>query len=186
VAGGAIASAAHLLNFGMACRTLGTGHGAMGGDDSQKLLPWRGMILLSGAQTSGSFRLQHCSGKLRDKALVAQRASSRTASDCSVLHFHLDMQNLPAFGQVSIDSLKLILSGPGASESRPMPDGRQQEPGGWNRVVLQVKDLPALIADLKKAKVRFRNQMEFGPGGKQVQVEDPDGNPIELFEPGRH
>ena len=60
------------------------------------------------------------------------------------LGFNLDMQNLPAFGQVSIGDLKLILSGPGASGSRPMPDGRQQEPGGWNRVVLQVKDLSAL------------------------------------------
>ena len=102
------------------------------------------------------------------------------------LGFNLDMQNLPAFGQVSIDGLKLILSGPGASGSRPMPDGGQQEPGGWNRVVLQVQDLPARIADLKDAGVRFRNEMEVGPGGKQIQIEDPDGNPIELFQPARH
>ena len=101
------------------------------------------------------------------------------------LGFHLDMQNLPAFGQVSLHHLKLILSGPGASGSRPMPDGRQQEPGGWNRVILHVHDLPARIADLKSAGVRFRNDMEAGPGGKQVQIEDPDGNPIELFEPAR-
>jgi glyoxylase I family protein len=99
------------------------------------------------------------------------------------LGLKLDMQNLPAFGQVSIGDLKLILSGPGASGSRPMPDGRQQEPGGWNRVVLQVKDLSARIAELEKEGVRFRNEMEVGPGGKQIQVEDPDGNPIELFEP---
>jgi glyoxylase I family protein len=99
------------------------------------------------------------------------------------LGFKLDMKNLPAFGQVSISGLKLILSGPKASGSRPMPDGRQQEPGGWNRVVLQVDDLPARISELKKRGVRFRNEMEVGPGGKQVQVEDPDGNPIELFEP---
>jgi glyoxylase I family protein len=65
-----------------------------------------------------------------------------------------------------------------------MPDGRQQEPGGWNRVVLQVQDLPARIAELKSQGVRFRNEMEAGPGGKQIQAEDPDGNPIELFEPG--
>lgn len=97
--------------------------------------------------------------------------------------FNLDRQSLPAFGQVSIGDLKLILSGPGASGSRPMPDGRQQEPGGWNRIVLQVEDLPARIAGLKNQGVRFRNEMEAGPGGKQVQVEDPDGNPIELFEP---
>jgi glyoxylase I family protein len=99
------------------------------------------------------------------------------------LGFKLDMQNLPAFGQVSIGGLKLILSGPGASGSRPMPDGRQQESGGWNRVVLQVKDLSARIAELKNEGVPFRNEMEVGPGGKQVQVEDPDGNPVELFEP---
>jgi len=99
------------------------------------------------------------------------------------LGFKLDMQNLPAFGQVSTGGLKLILSGPGASGSRPMPDGRQQEPGGWNRVVLQIDDLSARIAALKEAGLRFRNEMESGPGGKQVQIEDPDGNPIELFEP---
>jgi glyoxylase I family protein len=66
-----------------------------------------------------------------------------------------------------------------------MPDGRQQEAGGWNRVRLQVRDLPACIADLRKAGLRFRNEMEAGPGGKQIQIEDPDGNPIELFEPAR-
>jgi len=101
------------------------------------------------------------------------------------LGFKIDQQNLPTFAQVSIGNLKLILSGPGASGSRPMPDGRQQEPGGWNRVVLQVEDLPARIEMLKKAKLHFRNHMEVGPGGRQIQIEDPDGNPIELFEPAR-
>ena len=100
-----------------------------------------------------------------------------------ILGFNLDLQNLPAFGQVSIGDLKLILSGPRASGSRPMPDGRQQEPGGWNRVVLQVSELPARIGELKNQGVRFRNEMEVGPGGQQIQAEDPDGNPIELFEP---
>ena len=66
-----------------------------------------------------------------------------------------------------------------------MPDGRKQEPGGWNRVVLQVKDLPTRIEAQKKAGLRFRNEMEVGPGGKQIQLEDPDGNSIELFEPAR-
>src|SRR5262245_12666146 len=101
------------------------------------------------------------------------------------LGLKLDQQNLPAFAQVSIGNLKLILSGPGASGSRPMPDGHYQEPGGWNRVVLQVPDLPGRIQQLQKTGVHFRNQMEVGPGGKQIQVEDPDGNPIELFEPAR-
>jgi glyoxylase I family protein len=99
------------------------------------------------------------------------------------LGLKLDMKNLPAFGQVSGDNFKLILSGPGASGSRPMPDGRQQEPGGWNRIILQVADLPTRIETLKKAGIHFRNEMETGPGGKQIQLEDPDGNPIELFEP---
>jgi len=101
------------------------------------------------------------------------------------LGFKLDQPNLPAFGQVSLATLNLILSRPGASGSRPMPDGRQQEPGGWNRVLLQVFDLPARIEVLKKAGLHFRNEMEVGPGGKQILLEDPDGNPIELFEPAR-
>src|SRR5690349_8602515 len=88
------------------------------------------------------------------------------------LGFNLDVQNLPAFGQVSIGGLKLILSGPGASGSRPMPDGRQQEPGGWNRVLLQVQDLAARIGDLRTAGLNFRNEMEAGPGGKQIQIEE--------------
>jgi len=66
-----------------------------------------------------------------------------------------------------------------------MPDGHQQEPGGWNRVILEVSDLPARIETLKKTGLNFRNAMEVGPGGKQIQLEDPDGNPIELFEPAR-
>ena len=101
------------------------------------------------------------------------------------LGLKLDQQNLPAFAQVSVGNLKLILSGPGASGSRKMPDGRQQEPGGWNRVVLRIADLPGCIAALKSAGITFRNEMETGPGGRQVQIEDPDGNPIELFEPAR-
>ena len=101
------------------------------------------------------------------------------------LGFKLDQKNLPAFAQVSIANLKLILSGPGASGSRPMPDGDSQEPGGWNRIILQVADLSAQIEALKNAGHRFRNQMETGPGGKQIQLEDPDGNPIELLEPAQ-
>ena len=99
------------------------------------------------------------------------------------LGFNLDQEKMAAFAQVSISGLKLILSGPGASGSRKMPDGRQQEPGGWNRVVLRVNDLPTQIEAMKKAGFHFRNEMEVGPGGKQIQIEDPDGNPIELFEP---
>ena len=99
------------------------------------------------------------------------------------LGFTLEHQQLPAFANVSLGESHLLLSGPGASGSRPMPDGRLQQPGGWNRVVLQVNNLPSLIEVLKKAGLHFRNQMEVGPGGRQIQLEDPDGNPIELFEP---
>ena len=101
------------------------------------------------------------------------------------LAFKLEQQQLPAFANVSLGPLHLLLSGPGASGSRPLPGGQRQEPGGWNRVVLRVRDLPGHIDALKKAGLRFRNEMETGPGGKQVQLEDPDGNPIELFEPPR-
>jgi glyoxylase I family protein len=101
------------------------------------------------------------------------------------LGFKLNHQQLPAFADVSFGNLTILLSGPGASGSRPMPDGRHQEPGGWNRVVLRVADLPGRIEALKNAGLHFRNEMEVGPAGKQIQLEDPDGNAIELFEPGR-
>src|SRR5262245_15660917 len=101
------------------------------------------------------------------------------------LGFKVEHQQLPAFAAISLEGGHILLSGPGASGSRPMADGRRQEPGGWNRVVLRVADLPACIESLKSAGLRFRNEMEVGPGGKQIQLEDPDGNPIELFEPAR-
>jgi glyoxylase I family protein len=101
------------------------------------------------------------------------------------LGFKLEHQQLPAFASVSLGGFTLLLSGPGASGSRPMPGGESQTPGGWNRVVLRVADLQAQIDALKNAGVKFRNQMESGPGGRQIQIEDPDGNPIELFEPAR-
>ena len=103
----------------------------------------------------------------------------------SHLGFTLEHQHLPEFATVAIGNFKLFLSGPGASGSRVMPDGRVQTPGGWNRVVLQAAYLAAQIEELKKAGLHFRNEMEVGPGGKQIQLEDPDGNPIELFEPAR-
>jgi glyoxylase I family protein len=101
------------------------------------------------------------------------------------LGFKLEHQVLPAFATVSMGPLKLLLSGPAASGSRPLPDGRKQEPGGWNRVVLHADDLAAQIESMKKAGLRLRNEMEVGPAGKQVQLEDPDGNPVELFEPAK-
>ena len=101
------------------------------------------------------------------------------------LGFTLGHQQLPAFADVSIDNVSVLLSGPRASGSRPMPDGKRQEPGGWNRIVLRVDDLPARIKALRESGLQFRNEMEVGPGGRQIQLLDPDGNPIELFEPAQ-
>lgn len=101
------------------------------------------------------------------------------------LGFKVEHQQLPAFANVSLGNLHLLLSGPGASGSRPLPNGQLQKPGGWNRVVLRVVDLPAFIERLNKAGLQFRNEMEVGPGGRQIQLADPDGNPIELFEPAK-
>ena len=101
------------------------------------------------------------------------------------LGFTLEHQQLPAFASVSLGDSHLLLSGPGASGARPMPTGQRQEPGGWNRIVLRVVNLPGCIAALEGAGLKFRNDMETGPGGRQIQIEDPDGNPIELFEPAR-
>jgi glyoxylase I family protein len=101
------------------------------------------------------------------------------------LGFKVEHQQLPAFASVSLGDSQILLSGPGASGSRPLPNGQRQEPGGWNRVVLRVSDLQTCIAALKNVGVHFRNEMEVGPGGRQIQVEDPDGNPIELFEPAQ-
>ena len=96
------------------------------------------------------------------------------------LGFKLQHQQLPAFAAVSLGEATILLSGPGASGSRPLPNGQSQEPGGWNRVVLKISDLPACVDACKSAGVRLRNEMETGPGGRQIQIEDPDGNPLGL------
>lgn len=103
----------------------------------------------------------------------------------TLLGFSLEQNFGGAFAKVSHGAFVLWLSGPESSGSRPMPDGRKQEPGGWNRLALEVRDLAATVESLKQAKVRFRNEVEIGPGGRQIQIEDPDGNPVELFEPAR-
>jgi glyoxylase I family protein len=99
------------------------------------------------------------------------------------LGFNVELQAGMAFAKVANGTLTLYLSGPGSSGSRPMPDGHQQEPGGWNRLVVEVDNLLACVDAMRERDLRFRNEIETGPGGKQIQVEDPDGNPIELFEP---
>jgi catechol 2,3-dioxygenase-like lactoylglutathione lyase family enzyme len=99
------------------------------------------------------------------------------------LGFELAERHGDVFAAVVRGRLRCILSGPGSSGSRPMPDGRRQQPGGWNRIVLYVDDLRATIRSLRGAGVGFRNDIEAGPGGTQILIEDPDGNPIELHQP---
>ena len=91
----------------------------------------------------------------------------------------------PAFADVVRGNLRLLLSGPTSSAGRPMPDGRQPEPGGWNRIHFAVDDIDAEVERLRSAGVSFRNDIVSGPGGKQILVDDPSGNPIELFQPAR-
>lgn len=98
------------------------------------------------------------------------------------LGFVLEQRQLPAFATVALGALRIYLSGPGASGSRPLPGGARQHPGGSNRVVLRVKDLSSVIDAMRGAGIHFRNAMETGPAGSQIQLEDPDGNPVELFE----
>jgi catechol 2,3-dioxygenase-like lactoylglutathione lyase family enzyme len=99
------------------------------------------------------------------------------------LGFTLQQQFGPAMAILARDDLTLWLAGPMASAAKPMPDGRQPVPGGWGRFVLEVQDLPALVARLRAAGVVFRNDILAGPGGRQILAEDPSGNCVELFEP---
>jgi catechol 2,3-dioxygenase-like lactoylglutathione lyase family enzyme len=89
----------------------------------------------------------------------------------------------PAFADVARGNLRLLLSGPTSSAGRPMPDGRRPEPGGWNRIHFVVDDIEAEVERLRAAGVSFRNEIISGPGGKQILLDDPSGNPIELFQP---
>lgn len=98
------------------------------------------------------------------------------------LGFTLEQQMSSAFAKVSRDGLTLWLAGPQSSAARPMPDGQRPAPGGWNRFVIEVKDLASRVDQMKQQGMRFRNEIVVGPGGKQILLEDPDGNPIELFE----
>jgi catechol 2,3-dioxygenase-like lactoylglutathione lyase family enzyme len=89
----------------------------------------------------------------------------------------------PAFADVRRDDLVLLLSGPASSAARPMPDGRKPAPGGWNRIHLVVDDIDAEVARLRAAGVEFRSDVVTGPGGRQIVLDDPAGNPVELFQP---
>ena len=103
------------------------------------------------------------------------------------LGFHLEMHPAPVFAMLSRGELRLVLSAPNAQAGggQPMPDGTRPEPGGWNRFAIQVDDLESIVARLRTAGVHFRNEIVNGVGGKQVLLDDPSGNPVELFEPTR-
>jgi len=99
------------------------------------------------------------------------------------LGFKLMSKTLPAFADVALGDLRLLLSGPASSAGRAMPDGRRPAPGGWNRIHLIVEDLPSEVERLRSAGIRFRSDIITGPGGSQIVLDDPSGNPIELFQP---
>ena len=122
-----------------------------------------------------SFRVHGVRYQIRD-------VNRAVAFYTQTLGFALKHQQGTAFASVSCDGVDLFLSGPGSSGARPLPDG-EQHPGGWNRLVLKVQDLASVVATLRQRGVQFRSDVVSGPGGKQVQVLDPDGNPIELFQP---
>ena len=104
---------------------------------------------------------------------------------CERLGFHEDMHPAPTFAMLSRGDLRLVLTAPGGGPGggQAMPDGTMPEPGGWNRFQLEVGDLEATVEDLRRHGARFRNEIVAGVGGKQILVEDPSGNPVELFEP---
>jgi catechol 2,3-dioxygenase-like lactoylglutathione lyase family enzyme len=97
--------------------------------------------------------------------------------------FAVRLAAAPAFADVTRGNLRLLLSGPASSAGRPMPDGRKPAPGGWNRIHFIVDDLAAEVARLRAEGVSFRNDVVTGPGGQQILLEDPSGNPVELFQP---
>jgi catechol 2,3-dioxygenase-like lactoylglutathione lyase family enzyme len=97
--------------------------------------------------------------------------------------FELRTNAAPAFADVVRGHLRLLLAGPESSAGRPMPDGRKPHPGGWNRIHFVVRDIAGEVARLRAAGVHFRNQIVTGPGGRQILLDDPSGNPIELFQP---
>lgn len=122
-------------------------------------------------------------GKIGVRYIVAD-VDAAIAFYTESLGFHLEMHPGPGFAMVSRGDLQLMLNQPGAGGAgQAMPDGRLPEPGGWNRIRIDVADLPATVEQLKAAGGRFRNEIVTGNGGKQILLEDPSGNPIELFQP---
>jgi catechol 2,3-dioxygenase-like lactoylglutathione lyase family enzyme len=116
---------------------------------------------------------------------IVNDVDSAIAFYCERLGFQEVMHPAPAFAMLSRGDLRLVLSAPnpGGGGGQPMPDGRQQEPGGWNRFAIEVEDLETAVTKLRAGGVKFRNDVVTGVGGKQILLEDPSGNPIELFQP---
>ena len=118
---------------------------------------------------------------------IVDDVDSAVAFYSELLGFAVEAQPGPGFAIVSRGPLRLMLNAPGGpgGAAQPMPDGSVPEPGGWNRIQLEVEDLAAVVEELREAGARFRNDIVTGRGGKQILMEDPAGNPIELFEPAR-
>jgi predicted enzyme related to lactoylglutathione lyase len=116
---------------------------------------------------------------------IVHDVSAAVAFYTGALGFSLRQQFGPAMAILERDGLTLWVAGPAASASKPMPDGRRPSPGGWNRFVIEVSDLPAMVESLRQRGTVFRNDVLDGPGGRQILCEDPSGNVIELFEPRR-
>ncbi len=116
---------------------------------------------------------------------IVRDVSAAIAFYTERLGFTLEMHPAPPFAMLSLGDLRLVLSAPNpmGGGGQAMPDGRQPEPGGWNRFAIEVPDLAVVVEQLRAAGVKFRNTMVTGVGGKQILIEDPSGNPIELFEP---
>jgi catechol 2,3-dioxygenase-like lactoylglutathione lyase family enzyme len=116
---------------------------------------------------------------------IVRDVDAAIAFYCQLLGFQLVMHPAPPFAMLTRGDLRLVLSAPNpaAGGGQAMPDGRTQEPGGWNRFAIETDDLEALVSTLRKAGARFRNDIVTGTGGKQIIMDDPSGNPIELFQP---
>ena len=115
---------------------------------------------------------------------IVDDVDATVAFYCAHLGFDLEFQPAPGFAIIGRGDLQLLLNAPGGpgGAAQPMPDGRMPEPGGWNRIQLQIDDLDATVDELRAAGVQFRNEVVTGKGGKQILLEDPSGNPVELFQ----
>ena len=116
---------------------------------------------------------------------IADDVESATAFYRDKLGFTVEMSPAPGFAMLSRGDLRLLLNAPGSGGAgQAMPDGRLPEPGGWNRIQLEVDDLPSVVEALRQSGTHFRNEIVSGRGGKQILLDDPSGNPVELFQPG--